>query len=177
MIYIELFIEFFKIGLFSVGGGLATLPFLDKLIQTKHWYSASELTTMLGVSQSTPGPVGINMATYVGYFTGGVAGALLATLALVLPAFIIIIVISHFLTKFKNNIYVEKAFYCLRPVVTGLIGVSFITIFKACVVPLGFDITKFAIFIFIFILVLKYKKHPIFYISIGAICGLIFKLQ
>ena len=111
MIYLELFIEFFKIGLFSVGGGLATLPFLSKLIDTKGWYNVSELTNMIAISESTPGPIGVNMATYVGFHLSGVPGALLATFALVLPSYIVIIIISNFLTRFKNSKYVRSIIY------------------------------------------------------------------
>ncbi|MDE6357246.1 MAG: chromate transporter, partial [Eubacteriales bacterium] len=107
MIYLELFIEFLKIGLFSVGGGLATLPFLNSLIETKGWYTAGELTNMLAISESTPGPIGVNMATYVGFHTGGIFGSLIATFGLVLPSYIIIIIVAHFLQKFSENKYVE----------------------------------------------------------------------
>ncbi|WP_250278130.1 chromate transporter [[Clostridium] colinum] len=177
MIYLHLFIEFFKIGLFSVGGGLATLPFLNKLIDTRNWYSVSELTNMLAISESTPGPIGVNMATYVGFHTGNILGGLVATFALVLPSYIIIIIISKFLTKFKNSPYVINTFDIIRPVVTGLIGVSFITIFNTAIFSFGFDIKKIIIFLFILFFILKYKKHPIVYIGLGAILGVIFKLS
>ena len=177
MIYLELFIEFFKIGLFSVGGGLATLPFLSKLIDTKGWYNASELTNMIAVSESTPGPIGVNMATYVGFHLSGISGALMATFALVLPSYIVIIIISNFLTRFKNSKYVINTFETIRPVVTGLIGVSFITIFNTALFSVGFDIKKIIIFLIIIFIVIKYKKHPIVYIGLGAIIGVIFKLN
>ncbi len=149
MIYIQLFIEFFKIGMFSIGGGLATLPFLNKLVETKGWYNVSELTNMLAISESTPGPIGVNMATYVGYHTGNILGAFIATFALVLPSYIIIIIISNFLSKFKNNIYIDNIFRFIRPLVTGLIGVSFITIFNTAMFNFGFDIKKLCIFFII----------------------------
>ena len=177
MIYLELFIEFFKIGLFSVGGGLATLPFLSKLIDTKGWYNASELTNMIAISESTPGPIGVNMATYVGFHLSGIPGGLLATFALVLPSYIVIIIISNFLTRFKNSKYVINTFEIIRPVVTGLIGVSFITIFNTALFSVGLDIKKIIIFLIILFLVIKYKKHPIVYIGLGAIIGVIFKIN
>ena len=177
MIYLELFIEFFKIGLFSVGGGLATLPFLNKLVDTKGWYTVSELTNMLAISESTPGPIGVNMATYVGFHIASILGALVATFALVLPSYVVIIIISKFLTKFKNSPYVKNTFDIIRAVVTGLIGVSFITIFNTAIFSLGFDIKKIVIFIVIFLLIIKYKKHPILYVGIGALAGFIFKLS
>lgn len=177
MIYLELFIEFFKIGLFSVGGGLSTLPFLNKLIDTKGWYNVSELTNMLAISESTPGPIGINMSTYVGFHVASILGALVSTFALVLPSYIVIIIISNFLTKFQNNKYVINTFDIIRPVVTGLIGVSFVTIFNTAMFYVGFDIKKFIIFFIILFLILKYKKHPIFYIALGGLLGFIFKLK
>ena len=177
MIYLELFIEFFKIGLFSVGGGLATLPFLNKLVDIKGWYTVSELTNMLAISESTPGPIGVNMATYVGFHIASMLGELLSVFVLVLPSYVVIIIISKFLTKFKNSPYVKNTFDIIRPVVTGLIGVSFITIFNTAIFSLGFDIKKIVIFIVIFLLIIKYKKHPILYVGIGALAGLIFKLN
>ena len=177
MIYLELFIEFFKIGLFSVGGGLATLPFLNKLIDTKGWYNISELTNMLAISESTPGPIGVNMATYVGFHIASILGALVATFALVLPSYIVIIIISNFLTRFQNSKYVINTFSIIRPVVTGLIGVSFITIFNTAMFSLGFDVKKVVIFFIILFLILKYKKHPIFYVALGGVLGFLFKLS
>lgn len=177
MIYLELFIEFFKIGLFSVGGGLATLPFLSKLIDTKGWYDTSQLTNMIAISESTPGPIGVNIATYVGFHMSGISGALLATFSLILPSYIIIIIISNFLTKFKNSKYIIDIFEIIRPVVTGLIGVSFITIFNTALFSIGFDIKKVIIFLIILFLIIKYKKHPIVYIGLGAVIGVIFKLN
>ena len=177
MIYLQLFLEFFKIGLFSVGGGLATLPFLNKLAQTKGWYTVSELTDMLAISESTPGPVGVNMATYIGFTLGNVLGALVATFALVLPSYLIIIVISKFLQKFKHNLYVQDIFKTIRPVVTGLIAVSFLSIFNVSMFNLGFDFKKVVLFFIIFLLIAKFKKHPIFYISLGVILGILFKIN
>ena len=177
MINLQLFLEFFKIGLFSVGGGLATLPFLNKLAQTKGWYTVSELTDMLAISESTPGPVGVNMATYIGFTLGNVLGALVATFALVLPSYLIIIVISKFLQKFKHNLYVQDIFKTIRPVVTGLIAVSFLSIFNVSMFNLGFDFKKVVLFFIIFLLIAKFKKHPIFYISLGAILGILFKIN
>ncbi len=177
MIYLELFIEFFKIGLFSIGGGLATLPFLNKLVYSKGWYSLDELTTMIAVSQSTPGPIGINMATYVGYITGGILGSIIGVFALVLPSFIIIIIISHFLNKFKESLYIKTSFYFLRAVVTGLIGASFLLLFNSAIPINNIDIKKIFVFVLILFLVLRYKKHPIFYIALGGFLGIIFKLS
>lgn len=177
MIYLQLFLEFFKIGLFSVGGGLATLPFLNKLAETKGWYTVSELTNMLAISESTPGPVGVNMATYIGFILGNIGGALVATFALVLPSYLIIIVISRFLQKFKHNLYVQDIFKTIRPVVTALIAVSFLSIFNTSMFNLGFDFKKIVLFFVIFLLIIKFKKHPVFYISLGGILGILFKIN
>ena len=103
MIYLTLFYEFFKIGLFAVGGGIATLPFLMDLTDKYDWYTASELTNMIAISESTPGPVGINMATYAGYQAAGIGGAIVATVSLVLPALIIIVIVARFMKKFYDN--------------------------------------------------------------------------
>ena len=110
-----LFIEFFKIGLFSVGGGMATLPFLYRLADKYTWFSVNQIPDMIAISESTPGPLGVNMATYTGFQFGGALGSVCATLGLIFPSVVIIVIISKFLEKFRNNKYVEYAFYGLRP--------------------------------------------------------------
>ena len=110
MIYLQLFYEFFKTGLFAVGGGLATLPFLYDMSAKTGWFTEADLTNMIAVSESTPGPLGVNMATYVGYITAKVPGALAATLGLVTPSILVILLIACFLKSFRNNRYVESAF-------------------------------------------------------------------
>ena len=124
MIYIRLFWEFFKTGLFSVGGGLATLPFLYRMSETTGWFTASQLADFIAVSESTPGPIGINMATYVGYSTAGIPGALVATAGLVTPSVIIIIIIAGVIAKFRSSKYVDAIFYGLRPCSVGLIAAA-----------------------------------------------------
>lgn len=111
MIFLQLFYEFFKIGLFAVGGGMATIPFLMDLTSRYSWFTMADLTNMIAVSESTPGPIGINMATYAGFNAAGIPGALCATLSLVLPAWIIIILIAKFMSSFSENKYVKGAFY------------------------------------------------------------------
>jgi len=115
MIYLKLYYEFLKIGLFAVGGGLATLPFLYSLGDLTGWFSSIDIANMLAISESTPGPIGINMSTYVGYNVAGYFGGIVATLGLVTPSILIIILISHFLDKFKENKFVNDAFYGIRP--------------------------------------------------------------
>ena len=122
MTYLRLYYEFFKTGLFAIGGGLATLPFLKNIGEATGWYTYSDLLNMLAVSESTPGPIGINMATYVGYTVAGLPGAVIATLGEVTPSIIVILIVAAILKSFRNNVYVERAFYGLRPASSGLIG-------------------------------------------------------
>ena len=128
MIYLRLFWEFFKTGLFAVGGGMATLPFLKNIGLSTGWYSQTALMNMLAVSESTPGPIGINMATYVGFTVGGIPGAVIATLGEVTPSIIVILIVAMMLKKFRDNRYVNMAFYGLRPASTGLIGAACVTV-------------------------------------------------
>ena len=124
MLYLQLFLEFFKAGLFAVGGGLATIPFLTDISQRTGWFTQADLTNMIAVSESTPGPMGVNTATYVGYTVGGVPGSVIATLGLITPSIIIILLVASFLNKFRNNPTVEAIFYGLRPASTGLIAAA-----------------------------------------------------
>ena len=127
-VYLRLFWEFFKTGLFAVGGGMATLPFLKDIVQSTGWYTYTDLMNMLAVSESTPGPSGINMATYVGFTVGGIPGAVIATLGEVTPSIIVILIVAMMLKKFRDNRYVNMAFYGLRPASTGLIGAACVTV-------------------------------------------------
>lgn len=122
MMLLRLFWEFFKIGLFAVGGGMATIPFLYDLSDRTGWFTHTQLADMIAISESTPGPIGVNMATYVGYEMDGILGSVFTTLGFVAPSIIIIIVVSVFLQRFRNNRYVESAFYGLRPASSGLIA-------------------------------------------------------
>lgn len=132
MIYLRLFFEFFKTGLFAVGGGMATIPFLYNMADATGWFTRMDVDNMIAVGESTPGPIGVNMATYVGYLTGGNAGglpfallgALVATLGLITPSIIVILIIASFLKSFRDNRYVDSAFYGLRPASTGLIAAA-----------------------------------------------------
>lgn len=123
-VYLRLYWEFFKTGLFAVGGGMATLPFLQNIGESTGWYTYGDLMNMLAVSESTPGPIGINMATYVGFTVGGVPGAVIATLGEVTPSIIVILIVAAVLRSFRDNVYVDRAFYGLRPASTGLIGAA-----------------------------------------------------
>ena len=128
IIYLRLFWEFFKTGLFAIGGGMATLPFLHDIGETTGWYTQAQLMNMLAVSESTPGPIGINMATYVGFTVAGVPGAVIATVGEVTPSIVIILIIAALLKNFRENRYVDSGFYGLRPASTGLIGASCVTV-------------------------------------------------
>ncbi len=130
MIYLRLFWEFLKIGLFSVGGGMATLPFLYDLSEKTGWFTAGQIADMLAVSESTPGPIGINMATYTGYTVAGVPGAILASVGIIIPGLALVILITAVLEKFRNNTYVEGAFYGLRPASVGLITAAGLLVAK-----------------------------------------------
>lgn len=124
MIYLQLFWEFLQIGIFAVGGGMATIPFLQHLSESTGWFPPSLITDMVAISESTPGPIGINMATYVGFTVGGVPGAVIATLGEVTPSIIVILIVAVILRGFRDNVYVDRAFYGLRPASTGLIGAA-----------------------------------------------------
>lgn len=184
MIYLTLAYEFFKIGLFSIGGGMATLPFLMDLTSRYDWFSASELANMVAISESTPGPVGINMATYAGYNAAGIPGALVATLSLVAPALIIIVVIAKFLENFSENPTVKAVFYGIRPTVAALIGYAVFELLKIALVTVSggkthIDLTNLIICVAVFGL-LQIKKlgklHPVIWIIAGALVGIVLKL-
>ena len=137
MIYLQLFWDFFKTGLFAVGGGLATLPFLYEVSDKTGWFTHGDLLNMLAVAESTPGPIGVNVATYVGYTTAGVLGSLVATFGLALPSLTIILIIAGFLKAFRENKYVDSAFYGLRPASTAMIAASGLSVAVASLLNLS----------------------------------------
>ena len=185
---IRLCLEFFKIGLFAVGGGLATFPFLQDLGEKTGWYTSAELADMIAVSESTPGPIGVNMSTYVGYRTYGIVGGILATFFLILPSLIILMLIARALERFRENIYVDRAFTALRPATSGLIlgAVQSVAAISLLNIPLyqstGEFLTLFRplpilLFILFFSLIRRFPKwHPVIFIGMGALVGIIFKL-
>ena len=195
MIYLYLFYEFFKIGLFSVGGGLATLPFLQDLSARTNWFTPEDISSMIAVSESTPGPIGVNMATYAGYTTAlsqtgstvlGVFGGIIATLGLIAPAIIVIMIVSAILQKFKDNKFVKGAFYGLRAVSIALIVSASLGVILTTLINLDkFSATKnindlffikgIILGVIIFVLSKVFKKiHPIAFIAISAVVGIIF---
>ena len=180
MILLELFFSFFKVGLFAVGGGLATLPFLYELAEKYDWITVLDISNLVAISESTPGPLGINMATYVGFLQSGVAGAVTASLGLVVPSIIIIIVIAKFLSKFRDSKIVKDIFYGLRAASTALIAVAGLGVARLAF--FGERVTDFfwqgaIIAVVLFFATKKLKWDPIVFIAISAIIGVIFKFE
>ncbi len=181
MVYFYLFIEFFQIGLFAMGGGMATVPFLIDLTERYDWYTAAEFANIVAISQSTPGPVGINMATYAGYQAAGIPGALVATLSLVLPSLIIIMLIAQFMKNFQDNKTVKSIFKGIRPAVTALILYA---VLELCRLALFTTTTEgtlqpniiniiicVALFVAMQFKIFK-KMHPLYWVLIGAVIGI-----
>ena len=189
MIYLNLFWEFFKTGLFAVGGGMATLPFLRSMGESTGWFTAGQLADMVAVSESTPGPIGVNMATYVGFTTAGAPGALFATLGLVTPSIIIILIIAAFLKAFRSNKYVERIFYGIRPASTALIAAAGVSVMELCLLNMdtvhaGGSFAAFIsfkglmLFAAVWVLTNPVKRtknwHPIVFIALSAVAGIVF---
>ena len=186
MIYLRLFWEFSKVGLFSIGGGLATLPFLYSLGAKTGWFGTADVANMLAVSESTPGPIGVNMATYVGYEMSGIPDSIFTTLGFVAPSIIIIIIVSLFLQRFRENRYVESAFYGLRPASSGLIASAALSVaivallaedwsFAALPGCIRWPAVALAVFLFIVTNLKKTKKwHPIVFLGFSAVVGIVF---
>jgi len=188
VILLQLFFEFAKTGAFSVGGGMATIPFLQDIGARTGWFTNADLTTMIAVSESTPGPIGVNMATYVGYQTAGVPGAVTATLGLLFPGLILITIIACFLQKFRQSRAVDAVFKGLRPASTALIVAAGISVALTVFVQVGMSETMghtisihwmavvLSVVIFFAMRSKKLKKlHPIVFIAISAVIGIALK--
>ena len=185
MIYLQLFFEFFKTGLFAVGGGMATLPFLYDMAERTGWFTAAQLADMIAVSESTPGPIGVNMATYVGYVSGGIGGALAASLGLVAPSIIVIMIVAAFLKAFRNNRFVNAAFYGLRPASTAMVASAGLTVlcvalFRDGVVSLGTVHWKAVALAAVLLVLTRWVKptkklHPIIFIIASGVIGALLK--
>lgn len=189
-LYLQLFWEFFKTGLFAIGGGMATLPFLYDISNKTGWFTHAQLADMVAVSESTPGPIGVNMATYVGFVTGGVGGAAVATLGLIAPSILVILIIAAFLKAFRDSKYVDGAFYGLRPASTALIASALVTVAKVAFFSsqnFG-DLTavlhgvewKAVVLAAVLLLLTRYVPrvkswHPIVFIGFSAAVGVIFR--
>ena len=185
MMYLQLAFEFFKTGLFAIGGGLATLPFLREISAIHpEWYSLQELSNMVAIANATPGPIGVNMATYAGFTTGGVLGSILATLSLTLPCFMVTLIVSKVLDKFRNSIYVEGVFSGLRPAVIALISVALLQLARDVFLKADFqnilqalNIKQLIFFVVLFVFTrINKKDRTILYIVLGAVLGIIFKM-
>ena len=168
MIYLLLAFEFFKTGLFSFGGGYATIPFLYHISDVYHWYSTSELTHMTAIAAITPGPVGINVATYAGLKISGLMGAIIATTSEIIPSFIFVLIISKLLKIFSNNFYVKSIIETLKPISCALlvsVGVGLIKVEL---------FNKYSLILLLILLFLsrKSKKDPLFYMVIAGLTGL-----
>lgn len=186
MIWIHVFWEFFKAGLFASGGGLATLPFLYAISASTGWFTPVDIANMIALSESTPGPLGINMATYAGYRTLGVFGGVWASLSITSPALLVVTAISKMLSTFKQSKLIPLIFYGLRPCSTALITAAGLGIGKLTFFPEGLSLTTvlpehihypaFLLALILWFIYRKYKKHPIFYIALSAIAGILFEL-
>ena len=185
-VYFRICVEFAKISVFAIGGGLASLPFLYAISDKYGWYSHAVLANIIAVAESTPGPIGINMATYVGFTAAGIPGGVLATASYAFPSVIIGVIVAKFLEKFKASPHVEAAFYGIRPAVCGLIAAAGFKIMTISLVDLDvfqltgsvLDMLKLpAIVMFAVMTVMNYKLkwHPVIYIAAAAVMGIILK--
>ena len=185
-IYLKLALEFFKTGLFSVGGGLATLPFLYSMSAKTGWFSMMDISNMIAISESTPGPMGINMATYVGFTSFGLVGTILAPLSLVLPSIIVIILVAKVLNRFKESQLVADIFSGLRPASTALIASAGISVALLALfhtenftglssLASVFNYKSILLAAAVYFAIKKFDKHPIVYILASAVIGIIFQ--
>ena len=184
MIYLRLFYEFFKTGLFAFGGGMATVPFMQDISARTGWFTQEMLADMIAVSESTPGPIGVNMATYTGFVSAGVGGAFCATAGLVLPSFICILIVSRILDKFRSAKYVDYAFYGLRAASAALIAsalwslcrITFLRGVAGKSLPEPKTLILAAVLLILTNFVKKTKNfHPAVFILLSAAAGVIFK--
>ena len=195
MTLLRLFFEFCRVGLFSVGGGLATIPFLTDLGERTGWFTSGQLADMIAISESTPGPMGVNMATYVGFATAGIPGGVIATLGLIFPSLIIILMIAGFLQKFRQSKAVDAVFYGLRAASVALISAALLQVAKIALMfhETGVETAPgqyapktelfywpaiiLAVVIFVLVKFTPLKKlHPICVIGLAALVGIVFQM-
>ena len=185
MILLRLFWEFFKTGLFAVGGGLATLPFLYEMQEKTGWFTVEDITNMIAVSESTPGPLGVNMASYVGYISGSVAGGLAATLGLVAPSLIIIAIVFRFMKRFQENKQVQHALKGLRAASVAMITAAGLGVARVSLLKSGENMSLWEMISWenialaaVLVLVMKFwkKNHPIVLIAASGLVGFLLKL-
>lgn len=191
MILLKLFLEFFRAGLFAVGGGLATIPFLQDISLRTGWFTPAELADMIAVAESTPGPLGVNTATYVGFNTAGVPGAVAATLGLITPSVIVVLIVAKFLQRFRRSRVVEDVFYGLRPASTAMIAAAGITVISIALMDLSawtgeagslMDVLNWKCLLLAAVMLVltnlkNLKKiHPILWIGLSAAAGVVFQM-
>ena len=187
MLYLQLFYEFFRTGLLVFGGGLAAIPFLQEISYKTGWFTIQQLMDMIAVSESTPGPIGVNMATYVGYLVGGVPGAIVATTGLITPSVIVACIVARLLYKFKESRYVESVFYGLRPASLALISAAGLAVMNLSLVHFDlwqdtglisdmFDIKAILLAVVLFCLIRKFNKaHPLIFLAGSSVVGILLK--
>ena len=186
MIYFQLFYEFCKVAIFTFGGGMASIPFLEDMAVETGWFTLAQLTDFIAISESTPGPIAVNIATYAGYNTAGYLGGVCATMGLVFPAIVLMTIVSKFITAFRGNKYIARAFYGLRPCVLALILSALIGIAKVTLLYEGATLATLfsainwratAIFVLVAALqnVKQFKKlHPVIFLGLSAVLGIVF---
>ena len=191
MIYLTLYWEFFKIGLFAVVGSLATLPFIRQLVGKYGWITEQQILDMIAISESTPGSIGVNVATFVGNVTAGILGGIIATMGVITSSIVIIIIIAHYITRFHEAQIIKSTFVSIRPAATGLIAAVGFEIARISLFSIGdytliyelfsqkilsiLNIKAILLFGAIIFLLRKYKKHPLIYLAGAAIIGIMFK--
>lgn len=169
MIYFQLAFEFLKIGIFSFGGGYATIPFLYHISEVFKWYSLEDLIRMIAVSSITPGPIGINMATYAGLNSSGIFGALVATISVMFPSLILVLITAKLLKKYSDNFYVKAIIETLKPIGCALLASVAISLLK----PEIKDLKAMFLLGLLLLISFKSKKEPLFYILISGFIGVL----
>lgn len=192
MMLLRLFYEFFKVGLFAIGGGMATFPFLTDLAAKTGWYTQAQLVDMVAIAESTPGPIGVNTATYVGFTVAGIPGALTATIGLITPSVIVILIIARVLARFRDSKLVQNVFYGLRPASTGLIAAAGFSVVLLALTGAQVDSVRgllhwqgsihwpgILLAAVLLVLTRKVKQtknlHPVVFIALSAVVGIVFR--
>ena len=192
MMLLRLFYEFFKVGLFAIGGGMATFPFLTDLAAKTGWYTQAQLVDMVAIAESTPGPIGVNTATYVGFTVAGIPGALTATIGLITPSVSIILIIARVLARFRDSKLVQNVFYGLRPASTGLIAAAGFSVVLLALTGAQVDSVRgllhwqgsihwpgILLAAVLLVLTRKVKQtknlHPVVFIALSAVVGIVFR--
>jgi len=184
VIYLQLFYEFFITGLFMFGGGLAALPFLQQMGEKTGWFTTMQLMDMIAISEATPGPIGVKMATFAGYVVAGVPGGIVATAGLIIPSVLIALVVARLLTRFRESSLVESVLYGLRPASLGLIGAAGITVLSLVLFDIEprnltdiylflIDIRTLVLTVILFIATNRLKFHPVIFLAVSAVAGIL----